>query len=334
MSLGPILLYDPEGGVVTGDDDGGGIGQRQGHLYYWPDIQNLTGGVAETDLDAQNISALPEDSLIIVVIESSGESTWLRANDATSPVTDTNTGVIVPTNYDAVERPYVLRRQIGCALSDVVVASDTDTECNSPWLSPTACSPPVGACVHYVSFQVRLTQQDIDNDYSDLFELGVVGHTGGHNINVFVSSSQWRFSGGFAGDFATLDITPVEVPLVACQCYDVLAGFNDPGTPSDIEMFFCINGVSHSTNVARGASFFNEVLSDFAVGDIYGGDAVVNRKYRRLIVSPGFDLATDSFDSLVDASVVTEESENVLLVNSGAAIGYAQKTVAWTIACP
>jgi hypothetical protein len=106
----PILVWEPGGGVSVG---GGGAVPRSGTLYYWPSIENLTGGIAATDLDAQNISALPADSLIIVTIGNRGESQWLRVLNASSPVTNTDSGVIVPINYDASLRPYVLYRQLG-----------------------------------------------------------------------------------------------------------------------------------------------------------------------------------------------------------------------------
>jgi len=86
---------------------------RSGSLYYWPDIERLTGGVQATDLDAQNIAPLPDDSLIIVTIDNRGESQWLRVKNSGTPVTDVNAGVIVPTNFDAIARPYILHRQIG-----------------------------------------------------------------------------------------------------------------------------------------------------------------------------------------------------------------------------
>jgi hypothetical protein len=107
----PILVWQPAGGVSVG---GGGITiPRAGALYYWPSIENLTGGIAATDLDAQNISGLPSDSLIIVTIDNRGESQWLRVLDGSGPVTNTDSGIIVPTNYDASLRPYVLYRQLG-----------------------------------------------------------------------------------------------------------------------------------------------------------------------------------------------------------------------------
>jgi hypothetical protein len=107
----PILNYQPGGGVPPGSNTGI---QSPGFLYYWPTIENLTGGMPKTDLDAQNIFALPDDALIIVTIEGRGESQWLRVKHvAGTAVTDLNAGVIVPTNYDPVSRPYILHRQIG-----------------------------------------------------------------------------------------------------------------------------------------------------------------------------------------------------------------------------
>lgn len=106
----PILNYQPGGGVPPGVST---PPTRQGPLFYWPQIINLTGGNPATDLDAQDISVLPPDSLITVVIDGRGESQWLRVQQGGSPVTDTNAGLIVPTNYDSLLRPYVLKRQIG-----------------------------------------------------------------------------------------------------------------------------------------------------------------------------------------------------------------------------
>jgi hypothetical protein len=108
----PVLIYQPGGGTPSGLP---GPALRAGNLYYWPDIEHLTGGLLETDLDAQNIYALPADSLIIVTIENRGESQWLRVleTDTPTPVTDLNAGIIVPTNFDSVLRPYVLHRQLG-----------------------------------------------------------------------------------------------------------------------------------------------------------------------------------------------------------------------------
>ena len=91
----------------------GVIAQRQGFLYYWPDIEHLTGGIQATDLDAQDISVLMPDALIIVCIPDRGASHWLRVEDAGSPVTDTDAGVITPINYDSILRPFVLHRQLG-----------------------------------------------------------------------------------------------------------------------------------------------------------------------------------------------------------------------------
>src|SRR5262245_1916449 len=106
----PILDYTPGGGVPPGVSN---PALQQGPLYYWPSIKNLTGGLKETDLDAQNIAGLSIDGLIIVTIANRVESQWLRVKQGGSPVTNTDVGLIVPTNYDNSLRPYVLQRQIG-----------------------------------------------------------------------------------------------------------------------------------------------------------------------------------------------------------------------------
>jgi hypothetical protein len=105
----PILIYGESAGTATSPSPP----VRQGVLYYWPDIEHLTGGISETDLDAQDISVLAPDALIIVTIEDRGESQWLRVSDSASPVTDVDAGIITPTNYDVTLRPYVLHRQLG-----------------------------------------------------------------------------------------------------------------------------------------------------------------------------------------------------------------------------
>jgi hypothetical protein len=110
MATSPILIFQPGGGTPSGTP---GPALRAGNLYYWPDIEHLTGGLLQTDLDAQNISALPPDSLIIVTIANRGESQWLRVLETGTPATDLNAGIIVPTNFDSALRPYVLHRQIG-----------------------------------------------------------------------------------------------------------------------------------------------------------------------------------------------------------------------------
>jgi Pectate lyase superfamily protein len=106
----PILGYQPQGGATTGF---GTIGQRNGYLYYWPDIENLTGTIPQTDLEAQDISVLPSESLIIVVTGIDGEEThWRRMPDSSSPVTDLDLGIIVPLNYDSGTRPWVLQQEL------------------------------------------------------------------------------------------------------------------------------------------------------------------------------------------------------------------------------
>jgi hypothetical protein len=112
MATSPILNYVP--GAAYGAAPGPPAPTQPGYLYYWPSIDNLTGGVRETDLDAQDISLLQPDSLIIVTILGRGESQWLRVEDHSGIlVTDLNAGIIVPTNYDQFARPYILKRQLG-----------------------------------------------------------------------------------------------------------------------------------------------------------------------------------------------------------------------------
>jgi hypothetical protein len=84
-----------------------------GNMYYLRYIKRLTGGVAATDADAINISTLQEDDALRFMIPNRGESSWQVQTDLTSPVTDTDAGIIVPINYHATLRPYVLRRQSG-----------------------------------------------------------------------------------------------------------------------------------------------------------------------------------------------------------------------------
>src|SRR5258705_13231418 len=74
---------------------------QSGLVYYWPDITRLTGGVVATDLDAQAISKLSPNSMVVVTIVGRGESTWKRFQDATKPGTDTEAGRIQPTEYNA-----------------------------------------------------------------------------------------------------------------------------------------------------------------------------------------------------------------------------------------
>ena len=108
----PILGYDPGQGTPSGGGTSGGQ-QIQGQFYYWPNIIHLSGGIAATDLDAQDISVLPDNALIQVSIPGRGGSQWLRVKDGTSPTTDLNKGVIRPINYDVVLRPYILNRYMG-----------------------------------------------------------------------------------------------------------------------------------------------------------------------------------------------------------------------------
>jgi hypothetical protein len=114
----PILFYNPGSGTTT---IGGTV--LPGYLYYWPTIKNLTGGVPATDLDAQSIYLLPNDSLIEVVIPDRGASQWLRVQNTSLPAppagsivsgnTDLDAGVIVPLSYDPVSKPWILHRQLG-----------------------------------------------------------------------------------------------------------------------------------------------------------------------------------------------------------------------------
>jgi hypothetical protein len=101
----PILQYNPLGGIPVSS----GFALRQGPIFYWPQIENLVGGATETDLDAQPVGHLPANCLIIVVTEDQA-TMWIRVFDDTSPSTDLVTGVIRPTDYDAITSPYVLHR--------------------------------------------------------------------------------------------------------------------------------------------------------------------------------------------------------------------------------
>jgi hypothetical protein len=106
----PILPYNP---LVTSVPPGSPA-LAPGYFLYWSSIENLTGSNVATDLSAQDISFLPTDTLIEVVILDRGASQWLRVYDNSgTAVTDVNTGIIVPANYDAILRPYILKRQIG-----------------------------------------------------------------------------------------------------------------------------------------------------------------------------------------------------------------------------
>jgi hypothetical protein len=84
----------------------------EGYFQYWPQITNLVGGNADTDLDGQTILLLPSDSIVIVRIETDGEvSGWLRTEDNSSPPTNLTEGIIQPTGYDPLSSPFVLIRQ-------------------------------------------------------------------------------------------------------------------------------------------------------------------------------------------------------------------------------
>ena len=102
----PIISYNTTGATSP-------TTIRQGSLYYWPSIQNLTGGTPATDIDAQPIYALPDDALIEVVIPDRGASQWLRVRDSTLTASDPDAGIIVPTTYDSVLKPWALYRQLG-----------------------------------------------------------------------------------------------------------------------------------------------------------------------------------------------------------------------------
>ena len=105
----PILGYNPSGGIPSG-----GTGTVViGHFYYWPQIQNLTGGNPATDLDAQPIGALPVDALIEVVIPSRGASQWAKSPYSGAISSNTDNGTIVPIDYDPALNPWILYRQLG-----------------------------------------------------------------------------------------------------------------------------------------------------------------------------------------------------------------------------
>jgi len=127
MIITPILDYDPDGVA----DGGAGAGTvlppspavlpPQGYFYYWPSVNTLTTGAALTpgltdpivSLDAQQISQLPANSVIEVVISGRGASQWKRVLNGTSPITNVDAGIIVPVNYDPIIAPYVLIREAG-----------------------------------------------------------------------------------------------------------------------------------------------------------------------------------------------------------------------------
>jgi hypothetical protein len=157
----------------------------------------------------------------------------------------------------------------------------------------------------------------------------------GHGWDIFADTTGWHFRAGFAGDGtgSIMDISSDDVPVVACKCYDIMASFRDRGSPNPIGVTFCVNGIFVTGNLNRGADVLCETQTNAQFGDKFGGDAVVNRKYRHMIVSPGFNSDTDLFDSLVDATVITDGGVNVLLVNSGSDPGYGEKDISWTIQC-
>ena len=108
MDSGAIVNYTPQLQVSTQS-----IVPTTGPFFYWSFIQNLTGANTLTDLAAQDISVLPANALIEVVIASRGASEWLRVMDTSNPTTDLNAGILKPNNYDAALRPYVLHREDG-----------------------------------------------------------------------------------------------------------------------------------------------------------------------------------------------------------------------------
>lgn len=207
--------------------------------------------------------------------------------------------------------------------------------CSPPWTCPGGCTPPVGTCVKSIQFEVKVTQCEIDSGFAELLDIGPNGLTAGLSMSVFWEGTDWKATAGFAGDLATVTISNSSVPLVACSCYDVMVAFNDPGGAGNVTMTLCVNGTSASVNVNRTAQFLCTTWTTVFFGDFFGGDDVVNRKYRHMLVSgsPGFNSDTDSFDTLTNASVITEGGVNVLLVNSAALAGYGQKTISLVINC-
>lgn len=85
----------------------------EGYFQYWPQIQNLSGGNVETDLDAQTILLLPSNSVLIVVIPNRGLSGWVRVEDTNAPATNVDGGIIRPTGYNSISAPFYLVRQFG-----------------------------------------------------------------------------------------------------------------------------------------------------------------------------------------------------------------------------
>lgn len=108
MNTSPLLDYVPSSGLPTPPSP-----LVRGYMLSWQSIVNLSGGNAATDLDAQEIGILPAGTSIFVFIAGRGGSLWLRVQDATSPVTDLDGGVIVPIEYDPTLNPFVLQRQLG-----------------------------------------------------------------------------------------------------------------------------------------------------------------------------------------------------------------------------
>ena len=83
--------------VNQGGETAAGV-QVTGSVTYLTSVTRLTGGVAATDLDAVPTVSLPVGTLIRVVV-SGVESAWRV--EAGTAVTNTATGVIRPTDYNA-----------------------------------------------------------------------------------------------------------------------------------------------------------------------------------------------------------------------------------------
>jgi len=117
----PIICYHPPGAPFS---QGGGL-PLPGTSVYWPSVNMLTQDsyVPIDDpafsgesviLQEQHISLLPESAIVIVEIWRRGTSRWQRVRDDGSPVTDVDlAGLIVPTEYDPVQSPFVLHRVSG-----------------------------------------------------------------------------------------------------------------------------------------------------------------------------------------------------------------------------
>lgn len=119
----PILNYIPVALPALGESEPSGL-PIPGLLLYWPSINALTSGdpippneISLVALDAQNISILPTDTVIEVVIYNRGASQWKRVffepGFSTNLETDVVAGVIVPLNFDAITNPYYLIRVAG-----------------------------------------------------------------------------------------------------------------------------------------------------------------------------------------------------------------------------